>query len=131
MMKHSKIRAQIEGLEADLAESEATRERQREILAAAAVALRGPAPDGVTYGHADIPARIDDLKRERDAWMAQAGTNQPRLVEALDDVRRLEAKVIRERERATEAVNALRALFERGPCAAEYAEAQRVLGRYF
>jgi hypothetical protein len=73
------ISAELRRLHADAEESEALRERLSALLTSTAIALRGPAPELVSWSWHDLPERAAALVAQRDALLEFA-----RYVEAID-----------------------------------------------
>ena len=71
--------AKLRRLHEDAEESEALRERLSALLASTAIALRGPAPELVSWSWHDLPERAAALVAQRDALLEFA-----RYVEAID-----------------------------------------------
>ena len=61
--------AELRRLHADAEESEALRERLSVLLTSTAIALRGPAPELVSWSWHDLPERAAALVAQRDALL--------------------------------------------------------------
>jgi hypothetical protein len=61
--------AKLRRLHADAEESEALRERLSALLTSTAIALRGPAPELVSWSWHDLPERAAALVAQRDALL--------------------------------------------------------------
>jgi hypothetical protein len=61
--------AELRRLHADAEESEALRERLSALLTSTAIALRGPAPELVSWSWHDLPERAAALVAQRDALL--------------------------------------------------------------
>ena len=66
---HKEAAAELRRLHADAEESEALRERLSALLTSTAIALRGPAPELVSWSWHDLPERAAALVAQRDALL--------------------------------------------------------------
>lgn len=58
------LRAEVEKLRADLAESDELHEKLRQLLTRTAAALKGEPPEGVWHSWHDLPERADHLREQ-------------------------------------------------------------------